>query len=323
MKQYLELMKCILDEGVWKEPSRPGMPRTKELFGCMMKFNLQEGFPLLTTKKMFTKGIVGELLWFLRGDTNITALVSQGINIWNKDAYRYYCEKCIKCSKEPISYDEFIDKIKTQSILSARHLYEHPFPKDFPQYVYGDCGQIYGYQWRRWMGYIDQVKCVIENIKSNPDSRYHIITAWQPSCFLPGVDELLRGQAALPACHMLMQFSVRERKYLDLSLTQRSADFVLGVPFNIASYALLCHIFAAECNLQPGVFTWFGNSVHIYENQIEVAQEQLERKPYPLCELEFTKKDNMFTYDIDDFKFVGYQSHPALKAPLSVGNPTI
>ena len=314
MKQYLDLMKEIMEYGTLKNPARPGMPRTKELFGCMMKFDLQKGFPLLTTKKMFTKGIVGELLWFLRGDTNIKYLVDNGIHIWDGDAYRFYRSLCTE--KEPLTKEKFIEKIEKGPY--QHHLMEHPLSNNV-WYAYGDCGQIYGYQWRNWNGYVDQISTVIENIKKNPNSRYHVITAWQPSSFLPGLPSNLTGKAALPACHMLMQLSVRDNKYLDLSMTQRSADFVLGVPFNIASYALLLCIIASETNLEPGVFTWFGNSVHIYENHFDAVKEQLTREPLPLCTLMFKPKDDITKYEISDFEFVNYQSHPRIKAELSVG----
>lgn len=321
MKQYLDLLRDVYEHGSWKEPAREGMPPTKELFGCMMKFNLQDGFPLLTTKKMFMKGIIYELLWFLKGDTNITYLIKNGVNIWNADAYKYYVRLCknFKLKNKYMSLETFIEHIKQQA---DKHIieYEHPFGSE-PPYKLGDCGQIYGYQWRRWNGYIDQVNTVINNIKKNPNSRYHVITAWQPSAFLPGIPEYLLDKAALPACHMLMQFNIRENEYLDLSLTQRSSDIVLGVPFNIASYALLCHIVAHQCRLKPGIFTWFGNSVHIYENQFDAVEEQLKREPLPLCKLhiEAPVYEDVKYYEYKDFIIEGYQSHGTIKAPLSVG----
>lgn len=321
MKQYLDLLRDVYEHGSWKEPAREGMPRTKELFGCMMKFNLQDGFPLLTTKKMFTKGIIYELLWFLKGDTNITYLVKNGVNIWNADAYKYYVRLCkeYKSGNKCYSFEAFIERIKRQSDKNY-HEYEHPFSSESP-YALGDCGQIYGYQWRKWNGYIDQVKLVIENIKNNPNSRYHIVTAWQPSTFLPGIPSMIQGKAALPACHMLMQFNIRNGEYLDLSLCQRSSDICLGVPFNIASYALLCHIIAHQTGFKPGIFTWFGNSVHIYENQFDAVEEQLKREPLPLCTLKIQAPvyNDVACYEYSDFIIEGYQSHGKISAPLSVG----
>lgn len=311
MKQYLDLLQDVITNGVWKEPAREGMPRTKEVFGRMMKFDLCKGFPLLTTKKMFFTGIVTELLWFLHGSTNIKYLIENECNIWTPDAYKYYCRICKAENVEPISKEEFINKIKSpKDVISI----ETPF-EDRPFYKYGDCGQIYGYQWRNFNGHFDQIKEVINNIKQNPDSRYHIVTAWNPVSF--SSHPHFANQAALPACHMLFQFCVQDG-VLHLSMTQRSADTFLGVPFNIASYALLLHIIAAECGLQAGEFTWFGNSVHIYENHFDAVKEQLSRDPYKLPELLFVRKP-LDEYEIADFVLKNYVHHPAIKAPLSVG----
>lgn len=290
MKQYIDLMKDVLENGVWKEPARELMPRTKEVFCRTMRFDLSEGFPLLTTKKMFTKGIVGELLWFLRGDTNIKYLVDNGIHIWDMDAYKYYKKRGGDLPK-----DKWLENITNYSDNG-----------------FGKCGNIYGYQWRKWRGFFDQILHLIINLKKNPNSRYHVVTAWDPSDFIGG-----NPFAALPACHMMFQCSVRDGK-LDLMMLQRSCDLFLGVPFNIASYALLTHILAAEVGLEPGEFVWVGNSVHLYENHIEQAKEQITRLPFKLCKLEFTPK-KIKDYEIEDFKFVDYQSHPAIKAELSVG----
>ena len=318
MKQYLDLLRDILENGTWKEPARPGMPRTKEVFGRMMKFDLQEGFPLLTTKKMFFKGIVGELLWFLKGDVNIKYLIDNGINIWTPDAYKYYLRLCKKYGFVEITKDKFIDIIKSaeKDVYIPHPLNIHGNPT---WYKYGDCGNIYGRQWCGWEGHVNQIKTVIENIKTNPDSRYHVITAWNPTDFLPNATDISKDSAALPACHMLVQLSVRDG-YLDLNMIQRSCDTFLGVPFNIASYALLTHLIALECNLLPGVFTWFGNSVHIYENHIDTINEQLKREPYKLPNLVmFTDKKDIDKYEINDIGVDMYISHPAIKAELSVG----
>lgn len=323
MKQYLDLLRDVYEHGSWKEPAREGMPPTKELFGCMMKFeNLDTQFPLLTTKKMYRKGIIHELLWFLKGDTNITYLVNNDVNIWNADAYKYYVRLVKKFTPDSkiMSNETFISNIKKQCNLPYEQ-WERPFANYGSKYILGDCGKIYGYQWRKWNGYIDQIAILIENIKKNPNSRYHVLTAWQPDTFLPGIPEMLQGQAALPACHMMVQFNVREGRWLDLSMYQRSADIVLGVPFNIASYALLCHIVAHQTNIIPGTFTWFGNSVHIYQNQMDAVEKQLQREPLPLCKLhiEAPVYEDVKYYKYKDFIIEGYQSHGTIKAPLSVG----
>lgn len=311
MKQYLNLLRDIMQHGVMKEPAREGMPRTKEVFGRMMKFDLRKGFPLLTTKKMYFKGIVTELLWFLKGDTNIKYLVENGCNIWTPDAYKYYKRLCGIENVEPLSQEDFINKIKE---APKKHEIEAPFTNR-PWYRYGDCGQIYGYQWRHFNGNWDQITEVIKNIKENPDSRYHVVTAWNPISFANTL--VFNNQAALPACHMLFQFCVQDG-VLHLSMTQRSADVFLGVPFNIASYALLLHIIAKECDLIPGEFTWFGNSVHIYENHFDAVDEQCYREPGKLPIIEFKKKP-IEEYEVSDFILKNYNPQPAIKAPLSVG----
>lgn len=312
MKQYLNLLQDVLDNGVWKDPARPGMPRTKEVFGRMLKFDMSKGFPLLTTKKMAIKSIITELLWFLKGDTNIRYLNENGCKIWNDDAYRYYCTLAKEIGKSPVTKDEFLAQVMTPV---AKHVIEHPFPNELPDYKYGDCARIYGHQWRSWNGWFDQINYVINSITERPNSRYHVVTAWNPADFantVPGT----RNLAALPACHMLMQFCVQGDK-LHLSMTQRSADIFLGLPFNIASYALLLHIVARATNLTPGEFTWFGNSVHIYENHINQAYEQLEREPFPLPELHI--HEGVTEYTPESFEIINYDHHDAIKAPLSVG----
>lgn len=295
MKQYINLLSDVIENGVWKEPARAGMPRTKEVFCRTMRFNLREGFPLLTTKRMFTKGIVAELLWFLRGDTNIKYLVDNGVHIWDADAYKYYKRQGGDLSKE-----EWLEKVKSGAIDPRTHT------------QYGECGFIYGAQWREYEGQFDQILNVIKSLKENPNSRYHLVTAWNPIDFL-----YIQSNAALPACHLMFQFSVRDGM-LDLMMLQRSCDTFLGVPFNIASYALLCHIVALEVGLEPGEFVWVGNSVHLYENHIEQAKEQISRNPLPLCELRIDQK-HILDYEIEDFTFEFYTSHPAIKAELSVG----
>ena len=292
MKQYLDLLRDIVDNGIWKEPAREGMPRTKEVFCRAMTFDLSKGFPLLTTKKMYTKGIVAELLWFLRGDTNIEYLVDNNVHIWDADAYKFYKRRGGKLAKE-----EWLKKLGT-------------FDKR-TEMILGDCGDIYGRQWTSFGGVYDQIGNLLESLRETPNSRYHVVSAWNP------VDYFLFTYVALPACHMMFQCCINHGK-LDLMMLQRSCDMFLGVPFNIASYALLTHILAKECGLEPGTFTWVGNCCHIYENHVEQVNELLTREPMELCTLKFDRKP-IEKYEIGDFHFLNYKSHPALKAPLSVG----
>lgn len=302
MKQYIDLVKDVLENGVWKEPAREGMPRTKEVFCRTMRFNLSEGFPLLTTKKMFHKGIVAELLWFLRGDTNIRYLINNGVHIWDDDAYKFYKHHIGRSL--PMSKEDWLEAVK-RSGGSVGQM--------------GDCGFIYGAQWRNWEGYFDQLSVLVNSLEKRPNSRYHIVTAWNPVTFLWDDD------AALPACHMMFQCCVHDGK-LDLMMLQRSCDLFLGVPFNIASYALLTHLLAKEVGLEPGEFIWVGNSVHLYENHIEQAKEIITRLPKKLCSIKIAPNKSVLAhehdknrYEIWDIEFLNYESHPAIKAPLSVG----
>jgi thymidylate synthase len=264
MQQYLGLMKEILHEGATKT-DRTGTG-TLSVFGRQLRFNLAEGFPLITTKKLHLRSIIYELLWFLRGDTNVKYLKDNGVSIW----------------------DEWADEN-------------------------GELGPVYGHQWRSWPAadgrHIDQITQVLEQIRAKPDSRRHIVTAWNPS----EVDRM-----ALPPCHALFQFYVADGK-LSCQLYQRSADYFLGVPFNIASYALLTHMFAQQCDLLPGDFVWTGGDVHIYSNHMEQANLQLARDPYPLPQLVIKRKpDSLFDYQFEDFEIVNYKSHPSIKAPIAV-----
>ncbi len=264
MQQYLDLMKDILDSGCQKG-DRTGTG-TLSVFGRQMRFDLAEGFPLVTTKKLHIRSIIHELLWFLSGDTNIRYLKENGVSIW----------------------DEWADEN-------------------------GDLGPVYGHQWRSWPaqggGSIDQISKVVDQIRNNPDSRRHIVSAWNPS----EVDEM-----ALPPCHALFQFYVADGK-LSCQLYQRSADYFLGVPFNIASYALLVHMFAQQCDLAPGEFVWTGGDVHLYTNHIEQATLQLTREPFRLPRLIIKRRpSSVFDYHFEDFEIVDYQAHPTIKAPIAV-----
>lgn len=264
MKQYLDLMKDILETGVSKT-DRTGTG-TLSVFGRQLRFDLSQGFPLLTTKKLHTRSIFIELLWFLKGDTNIKYLHDNGVTIW----------------------DEWADQN-------------------------GDLGPVYGHQWRSWPTpngtTIDQITNVINQIKQKPDSRRHIVSAWNPA----EVDKM-----ALPPCHAMFQFYVADGK-LSCQLYQRSADYFLGVPFNIASYALLTHMFAQQCDLLPGDFVWTGGDTHLYTNHLEQAKLQLTREPYSMPQLNIRRKPaSIFDYQYEDFEIVNYQSHPGIKAPIAV-----
>lgn len=317
MKQYLDLLRKIKENGCKKEPARKGMPCTYELFGETMKFDLQSGFPLLTTKKMHIKGILAELLWFISGDTNIHYLVKNGCNIWNKDAYKYYVRLCNQTETQVLDYDQWLGKIKD---CEHKQNIEVPFMNlgsyALITYRYGDCGSIYGYQWRYWEGWYDQMNELIGTIITNPNSRYQIVTAWNPATFL----SFSGTQACLPACHVYFQTSVRNGEYLDLNIVQRSCDTFLGVPYNIASYAFLTHILASVTGYKPGILTWFGNSVHIYENHLDAVNEQLSRTPNTLPKLIIKNhRKRIYDYTLEDFEIVDYNPQPAIKAPLSVG----
>ena len=296
MKQYLELLAKIRHEGVVRD-DRTGTG-TMGIFGYQMRFDLGKGFPLLTTKRVFMKGVIHELLWFLKGDTNIKYLVDNGVHIWDSDAYRYYNELCIKHGVLPVDMDTFLAAAGVESPIEG--------------YRFGDLNHVYGYQWRSWRSYqgesIDQIKQVIDTIKHNPSSRRMIVSAWN-------VAEV--GEMALPPCHTMFQFFVAEGK-LSCQLYQRSGDSFLGVPFNIASYALLTMMIAKECGLQPGDFVHTLGDAHLYLNHIEQADEQLSREPRQLPTLRLNPDvKSIFDYTYDDRELLGYDPHPAIKAPLS------
>ncbi|WP_234049991.1 MULTISPECIES: thymidylate synthase [unclassified Xanthobacter] len=264
MQQYLDLLKHILHEGARKD-DRTGTG-TLSVFGHQMRFRLDEGFPLVTTKKLHLKSIVHELLWFLAGDTNIRYLKDHGVSIW----------------------DEWAD-------------------------ANGDLGPVYGHQWRSWPnpegGVIDQIAQVVADIRRNPDSRRLIVTAWNPADV---------PKMALPPCHCLFQFAVAEGK-LSCQLYQRSADVFLGVPFNIASYALLTHMVAQVCGLKAGDFIHTLGDAHLYLNHLDQAREQLTRKPRALPRLELNPEvSDLFAFRFEDVHFAGYDPHPSIRAPVAV-----
>ena len=365
MKQYLDLLKTIKAEGVYKPAARENMPGTRSLFGYQFRHNLADGFPLLTTKKISFKNVVTELLWFLRGDTNIKYLVDNGCNIWNEDAYNYYLKKCREQRMDmALSFKNFILHIKGEQNEICGML---ELPNN---YILGDCGFQYGRVWREWekpiklksdpnpLAGVDQIKTLIEGLKNNPESRRHIVTA---------IDPAHDQELALYWCHAMFQFNCRpltqEEKiqwvlintdvelenlyiyeetlkpstpkyYLDCQLYQRSADSVLGVPYNIASYALLTHIIAEICNMVPGEFIHSFGDVHIYDNHEDAVEELLSRTPCTLPTLKLSKDvdwryiislpthrlDELLEYlTPNDFKLEGYDPYPAIKAELSTG----
>jgi thymidylate synthase len=264
MKAYLELMRQVRSTGA-RKADRTGTG-TLSLFGCQMRFDLAQGFPLVTTKKIHMRSIICELLWFLRGETNVAWLRDHGVTIW----------------------DEWADEK-------------------------GELGPVYGKQWRAWLApdgrSIDQIREAVHLLRKNPDSRRIIVSAWN-------VGEL--DQMKLMPCHAFFQFYVANGR-LSCQLYQRSADIFLGVPFNIASYALLTHMMAQQCDLTPGELVWTGGDCHLYLNHLEQADEQLRRSPFPLPRLEIKRRPpSIFDYQYEDFEIVNYEFHPAIKAPVAV-----
>jgi thymidylate synthase len=302
MKQYLELLSHIMDNGVQKN-DRTGVG-TKSVFGYQMRFDLQKGFPLLTTKKVFLKGIIHELIWFLKGESNIKYLVDD-VHIWNDWPFQAYLEKNNLAEKFPKYSDEWkaemknwVEKIKTDD--------------DFAQ-KWGELGPVYGVQWRHWKTTdgkeIDQVQQIIDTIKNNPDSRRIILSAWN----VGDIDKM-----ALPPCHLLFQFNVANGK-LSCQLYQRSADTLLGVPFNIASYALLTMMIAQACGLEAGEFVHTLGDAHIYNFHFDQVAEQLSRETRALPSMKINPEvKDIFDFKYEDFVLEHYDPHPAIKAPIAV-----
>jgi len=304
---YLDLLEHIMKNGVTKT-DRTGTG-TKSLLGYQMRFNLADGFPLLTTKKVPIKSIIHELLWFMRGDTNLKYLADNNVHIWDEWPYKAYLIRnnltVPKTGSEEwnTGIKEFIEKIKI----------DNNFAKD-----YGNLGPIYGYQWRSWPApngkLIDQLSNVIEQIKKTPDSRRLIVSAWN----VADIDEM--AKAGLPPCHCLFQFYVADNK-LSCQLYQRSCDTFLGVPFNIASYALLTMIVAQICGLEIGEFVWTGGDVHLYLNHLEQVNLQLSRRddirPMPKMKINPNKK-SIGDFVIEDFELIDYNPHEGIKAPIAV-----
>lgn len=288
MKQYLDLIRKVLNEGTKKE-DRTGTG-TISYFGYQMRFDLKDGFPLVTTKKVHLKSIIHELLWFVRGDTNIRYLVDNGVSIWNDWPYKKYSESS---EFKGESMDEFIEKIKNDDEFAKK---------------WGDLGPVYGKQWRNFEG-VDQLKSIIDEIKRNPDSRRLIVSSWNPK-EVPNM--------ALPPCHSLYQFYVIDGK-LSLQLYQRSGDIFLGIPFNIASYALLLMMVAKVTGLEPGTFVHTIGDAHIYLNHIEQVNLQLSREPFPLPKMIIHgDQKNIEDFKYEDFELVDYQCHARIKGAVAV-----
>lgn len=288
MKQYLEMIKTVLDKGhIKSDRTNTG---TISLFGYQARYNLEEGFPLVTTKKVHLKSIIHELLWFIKGDTNIKYLVDNNVSIWNDWPYKTYT-----LSKEykGETMEEFINLIKTDEDFAKK---------------WGDLGPVYGKQWRDFNG-VDQLINVINEIKRNKDSRRLIVSSWNP----PLIDKM-----ALPPCHSLYQFYVNDNK-LSLQLYQRSADVFLGVPFNIASYSILLMMVAEITGLEPYEFIHTTGDTHIYTNHIEQCKLQLSREPYPLPKMIIHgEHENIEDFKYEDFELVDYKSHPRIKGEVAV-----
>ena len=307
-KEYLNLCKTILEDGITKD-DRTGVG-TKSIFGYQMKFDLTKGFPLLTTKKINFNLVWSELLWFIKGDTNIKFLLENKNNIWNEWAFKKWIESDEYTGPDMTDFghrvledSKFAEEYKKQmNIFKENILNDDNFSKKF-----GDLGNVYGKQWRNFNG-IDQLKNVIEQIKMNPSSRRLIVSAWNPA----EVDSM-----ALPPCHTMFQFYVSNGK-LSCQLYQRSADVFLGVPFNIASYSLLTILIAKECGLEVGEFVHTLGDAHIYINHFEQVNEQISREAYELPSLRINDFDSIFDLEISDVELVDYNSHPFIKAPIAV-----
>ena len=339
--KYLELGKKILREGV-KKISRAGT--TYSLFGEQLRFDLKKGLPMLTTKKMFSKGVIHELLWFLRGDTNIKYLVDNGVNIWNDDAYRFFLEYIDSLGENYNGYRNITKEDFIQRVLNEEVIRDYITPEVI--YKFGDLGPVYGAQWTNWNGEVNQIHDVIHKLKTNPDDRRIMLSAWNPSA-IPSM--------ALPPCHYCCQFYTKEmtfnerktwfiqnvryteldnitneymdefnvpKRKLSCMWMQRSVDGFLGFPFNLLSYSVLTHMIAQCVNMDVDELIFNGGDVHIYENQIPAFEEQLSRSPYkyalPYLELNPDIK-NIEDFKYEDIKIIGYESYSTIKAPLSVG----
>ena len=301
MKQYHKLLRYILDQGIRKD-DRTGTG-TVSVFGYQMRFDLNEGFPLVTTKKVHFKSIVHELLWFIAGDTNIRYLVENGVSIWNEWPFENWL-------RENFMQEDYPSGSPQRKDLMSEFVAKIADDREFAQ-KYGCLGPVYGKQWRKFEG-VDQLANIIDSLKTNPDSRRHIVSAWNPK------DVPIMVKAGLPPCHTIFQFYVSEEK-LSCQLYQRSADVFLGVPFNIASYALLTQMIAHVCDLKLGEFIHTFGDAHLYVNHLQQVDEQLAREPIKLPELKINRRVySIFDFVFDDLELLGYRPYAAIAAPVAV-----
>lgn len=299
MLQYQNLLKDILDNGIIEKHERTGTG-TKKVFGRMLTFDLSRGYPLLTTKKMFIKGIIHELLWMISGNSNIRYLVQNGVNIWNEWPYQNYLKENRLDKKFPMysqkwleEKERFVENIKSDSKFAKK---------------WGECGPFYGVQWRNFSG-VDQLSGVISEIKKNPGSRRLIVNAWNAP---------LIGMMALPPCHVMYQFNVANGK-LSCMMYQRSVDTFLGLPFNIASYALLTMMVAQTTGFKPGNLVMALADTHLYLNHVKQTKEQIKRLPFKLPKMKINPKvKSLFDFKYEDFELMNYKFHPPIKADISV-----
>lgn len=301
---YEDLLSKILTEGS-KKTDRTGTG-TLSVFGAQMRFDLSKSFPLITTKKVFTRLIIEELLWMLDGDSNIERLVKNNVHIWDEWPFKHYLMENnleipeVNSAEWNSKMHEFTDKVASDHDFAVK---------------WGELGPVYGYQWRHWPtidgGEVDQISKALDQIKNSPDSRRIIVSAWNAA----DIDEM--AKAGLPPCHALFQFYVADGK-LSCQLYQRSCDMFLGVPFNIASYSFLTYMMAQQAGLEPGEFVWTGGDCHIYLNHVDQVKEQISREARPYPTLKLNKAKDLFSYEAENFEFENYDPWPSIKAPIAV-----
>lgn len=303
--QYLDLMKDIMKNGQWKESHSTGV-KLKSVFGRISRYDLSQGLPVLTTKKVFTRGIIHELLWFLSGDSNIKYLVENNVHIWDEWAYKKYEWAVAEKKAEFLTYEAFLEKIKTDPKFLAK---------------WGELGPVYGVQWRKWpvdhKKTVDQLGWAIEKIKKYPMKKHYIISAWNAGCIYEMSGSHSASMVIAP-CHTMFHINITGKK-LSLLLYQRSADLFLGVPFNIASYALLTMMIAQVTGYEPGEFVHVFGDVHIYENHFYQCKEQLKRIPKKFTTIKINPKVKKIDgFKFEDFELVGYDPHPPIKGEITV-----